>query len=222
MKNSPEIKILIPAENLILPEVKVEREQLVVQAAGIKSISTQTENEIAGKSVVAMRKHVRTVNELRLSQTRILDDAKKLFKDYSDEHCEILIAEIERLQKLGNNFIESENRRVAAEEKKRADDFATAQKAQFSAETPVQEMIARRKVQNIIAVPRPEVEKAKGQSFKQVLKHRVIDLHKIYKCRPELVRLEINVSAVNSTCHPNIPVDGLELYFENQTTYTTR
>ena len=234
--NPPEIKIFIAGDDLISPDVQTERDDLVQRAIKTKSVATAAENIYAGESVVRMRKHVKSTTSDRMTITRRFDDAKKVIMDFFTAHNDPLENEIIRLQRLGTAFVESENRRVAIEEQRRKEEYEAKLKVEMNAlaaaekaSTPVQEMIANRKLDiakaatmEVINAPEPEAAKAKGQSFKQVLKHRVIDLHKIYKCRPELVRLEINVSAVNSTCHPNLPVDGLELWFESQSNYSSR
>lgn len=218
----PEIKILINGDDLITPEVSFNRNGLALSAYNIKSVTTAGQNQISGECVVKMRKHVKDVTADRMKRTKILDDAKKLIMDFYGEHCEILETEIKRLTNLGTNFIESENKRVAEEEAERQRKFKEAQEAQFNATTPVQEMIARRKVQNIIATPEPEVQKAKGQSVKQALRYEVTDILELVRHNPQLCKIEVKASAINATCHPNLPVPGLKLWFENVATYTTR
>ena len=78
----PEIKILINATDLIEPEVQAEREQLILNANGIKSVSSAEQNALAGKSVVAMRKHVKDTTSERMTITRRFDDAKKIVIDF--------------------------------------------------------------------------------------------------------------------------------------------
>ena len=92
-----------------------------------------------------------------------------------------------------------------------------------------QQMIANRKleaakanVQAVIAAPEPVMEKAKGQTTKQVLRYEVTDILALVKARPDLCKIEAKASAINSTCHPNLPIPGLKLWFENVSTYTTR
>lgn len=218
----PEIKILINGNDLLLQEIRSEREDLATNAQSIVSVSTAEQNQLAGQSVVAMRKHVKDVTAERMKRTKVLDDAKKLIMDFYGEHCEVLELEIKRLTKLGTNFIEAENVRVEEEEAERQKEFQAAQAAQFNAKTPVQEMIAARKVQNIINTPEPEVQKARGQSFKQVMKFEVTDILALVKARPDLCKIEAKASAINAVCVPSIPVPGLCCWYENVATYTTR
>ena len=237
--DTPEIKIIIPSENLISAETKQVAIELLAKAKSISLVTTAEQNQDAGRSVVALRKHSKAMDASRMEKTRKLDDAKKIIKDYFDEHCAPMTAEIDRLQRLGTAFVENENRRVAAEEKKRRDEFEAAQRAQFAldeaarkaAETGsiASQMLANRKleaakanVQTIIAAPEPEANKAKGQQFKQVLKWEVTDIFELVKARPDLCRIEANASAIKATCHPNLAIPGLRLWMENEAVYTTR
>ena len=237
--NLPEIKILIQEADLIPAEMTTQREQFLLCASGIKSITTADANSMAGQTVVEMRKHVKEIESQRKERTKILDDAKKLLMDFFGSHNQPMIDQIDRLQKLGNNYIEEQQRKVAAEEKKRREEFEAAQRAQFALDDAArkaaeqgsitQQMIANRKleaakanVQAVIAAPEPVMEKAKGQTTKQVLRYEVTDILALVKARPDLCKIEAKASAINSTCHPNLPIPGLKLWFENVSTYTTR
>ena len=239
MKNIPEIKILIQEADLIPAEMILNRNEYLQNADAIKSVTTAEQNQCAGECVVEMRKHVKAIEEMRVTRTRPLLDAQKLLKGFYDSHSENLLAEIGRLQRLGTAFIESENRRVEAEEKKRREEFEAAQRAQFALDDAArkaaesgsitQQMLANRKleaakvsVQAVINAPEPVMEKAKGQTTKQVLKFEVLDILALVKARPDLCKIEAKASAINSTCHPNLPIAGLKLWFENVSTYTTR
>jgi len=237
--NPPEIKILINAADLIAPEVQKERDELHLISTAILSVTTKDKNEYAGKRVVAMRKHVKETTAQRLLITRRFDDAKKIVMDFFEEHNRPLQAETDRLQKLGNNYIEDQQRKVKAEEKKRREEFEAAQRRQFELDEAArkaeesgsiaQQMVANRKleaekanVQTIIATPDHVIEKAKGQTTKQVLKWEVTDLMELVKHNPQLCKIEPSASAIKSTCHPSLPVSGLKLWFETETIYTTR
>ena len=236
MDTLPEIKIFIQPTDLIPAELESSRNSLLTQAVSATQIVTADQNDNAGQIVIQMRKHVKQLDEMRKKITTPLDDAKKIVKEFFDNHCADLSGEIIRLKKLGGNFIESENRRVALEEQKKRDEFLAAQKKQFEfdeaakfATTSFEKMMANHKlesakaeVQSIIATPEPVMEKAKGQTMKQVLRYEVTDIFELVKARPDLCRIEAKASAINSTCHPNLPVPGLKLWFENQSTYTTR
>ncbi len=239
MNTLPEIKILINQADLLPVESSAERDSLINEAVRIKSISNVLDNSSAAKSVVLMRKHVKTIESMRVERTRPLLDAQKILKAFYDSHTETLQSEINRLQRLGTAYIEAENKRVEAEEKKRREDFEAAQRAQFALDdaarkaaesgSTVNQMLANRKletakanVQAIIATPEPEMKKAKGQQFKQVLKWEVTDLMLLVKHNPQLCKIEPSASAIKSTCGPNLQIPGLRCWYENEAIYTTR
>ena len=218
----PQIKIQINGDDLIPAIVQNERNYLLTQSGASKSVKNINEDISCGLSVTSMRNHVKDLTAERMNRTKILDDAKKLIMNFFSDHISPIETEIERLKKLGNNFAESERIRVAEEEAERQRKFEEAQQAQFNAVSPVQEMIARRKVETIIATPEPEVNRAKGKTTKQVLKWEVTDLMELVKYNPQLCKIEPKPSAINATCHPNLPVPGLNLWFETESNYTTR
>ena len=67
-------------------------------------------------------------------------------------------------------------------------------------------------------VPVPEAVKAKGSSQRRKMVVEVLDIHALYRARPDLVRLEPNLAGINSTCTPELPVPGLALSWETVTT----
>ena len=81
---------------------------------------------------------------------------------------------------------------------------------------------AAAKVQHIISAPAPAMEKAKGQSLRQVLEYEVLDIHAVYAARPELCKLEISPAAVKATCNPKFHVNGLRLWWRNASTFSSR
>ena len=237
-----------PPDNYTIPQdVILARDEMVVQASQIKSISTAEVNGNAGASVRQMRQYVKDVESVRVAITKPLLDGQRLIKATADEHIAVVTAEITRLEKLGTLWIQSERQRVEAEEKAKRDAFLAAQKAQFEADekariaaekaaqdatdikSKLAAMDAARRLsqaqaatQVAIAAPEPEENRAKGQSVRKKLCWEVVDIQALAKARPELVRMEPNAAAINAVCNPNLPVPGLSLWFEEKSTYSSR
>ncbi len=240
MNQLPEIKIIIAESDLIPADLKIDRQEYIENADAIKSVTTAEQNTDAGELVVAIRKHVKTIESMRAERTRPLLDAQKILKAFYDSHTETLQSEINRLQSLGKAYIESENKRVEAEEKKRREDFEEAQRVQFALDdaarkaaesgSTVNQMLANRKletakanVQAIIATPEPEANRAKGQTLKKKLCFEVTDILALVKARPDLCDIQPKKSAINAVCGVNLPpIPGLRLWEESVSTYTTR
>ncbi len=230
------LTLTVKADDLITRDVIKERDKLAARGQNITAIGSSDDNQSAAIVVRDIRKYVKEVAEARKSLTKPLDEATTLLINIERDHLAPLIEEQKRLERAGTAWLELEQKRVEAEEKKRREEFEAAQREQFrladearNAPNKVQEMIANRKlevaknqVQSVIAAPTPQLTKAQGQTMKRVLKYEVTDIYALVKARPDLCKIEAKASAINSTCNPDFPVPGLRLYWENQSTYTTR
>lgn len=239
MNTLPEIKIIIQEKDLMPMDLAEQIHTLQNQSDQILSVTTAEQNNLNGECVTSLRKLAKEVESMRTSKTRPLLDGQRILKQFFDSYSNPINDRIERLKKLGCQFIENENKRVAQEEEKRRQEFLEAQKKQFELDeaarnaaaqgSKLEQMIANRKleaaksnVQAVIAQPEPEAARAKGQTMKQVLCYEVTDLMLLVKHNPQLCKIEAKASAIKSTCHPNIPVLGLKLWFESEASYTSR
>ena len=138
---------------------------------------------------------------------RMLVDFHKREEDRAKAEAAATQAEIERLKAL--------QRVVEQIPTQTAPDSPEALQAEMEAHDMQQHMEA------LILAPPPEPAKPKGVAMKQRMRVEVIDVHALYAARPDLVRLEANLSAIQEYCHPDLPpVPGLKLWFE--TTAETR
>lgn len=239
------IGYLPPATYSVTGEDEENRNQLALRGQDITSITTAEENQIAGQTAIEVRKYIKAVEEARVLLTQPLLAGQRLLKKLADEHVGPLQNELKRIEKLADDFAQSERRRVEAEERKRMEEFhrlererlaaeEKARKALESAKTEKQKAEAAKlqkaadkletKVQTAIAVPEPAVARVSGQTTKKVLKWEVTDIYALAKARPDLVRMEPNAAGIQSTCIPEMPnkPEGLKLWWENQTRFTTR
>ena len=188
--------------------VEERRNELAIEARCITSIATAGENDTARNIAVEIRTHVKEVEAARVSLTKPLLDGQRMLKKLADDHVAPLEAELQRLQRLATVFLVEEEARVAAE---------MAARLELAAEAVSDSDFA------IISNEALPVEaRAQGQTLRKVLKYEVLDIHAIYRARPELCNLTIKASAVNSTCVPELPVPGLRLWFETASTFSTR
>lgn len=112
-----------------------------------------------------------------------------------------------------------------AEEKRRQE----AEEAMARAQAEVEQARIDSTSKLSVAVAEPIVEhKIAGAATKRVCKWEVTDEKALFKARPELFKVELKRSAVNSTCFPNrfeataidpdvTSVPGLKLWYENET-----
>jgi hypothetical protein len=88
--------------------------------------------------------------------------------------------------------------------------------------------LAEQAERSAIVAPQPEPEKAKGMATTKVLKWECVDIHALYKARPDLCNPPTpKKSAINSTCSapesateasPDTTIPGLKLYWTDKTT----
>lgn len=234
-----EIGYLPPANYSITEQAKQDADLLALKSAEIVAIVDKDSNAAGGIVVREMRTYCKSVESMRTALTRPLLEGQRLLKSLADEHTAPLLAEIKRIEKMGTAFLEAENNRVLAEQKKQREEFEAAQReqfrladiarkaaeeggrlAQFEAKRNLE--FAKAETAAIIATPEPEAVRARGQSLKQVLKYEVTDIYALVKARPDLCKIEEKASAINATCHPNMKIDGLRLWFENKSVYSVR
>ena len=115
-------------------EAEELRNALVIKSRQITAVKTAQQNTDAGAIVRTIRLHVKGVEAARVELTKPLLAGQRLLKELADDHCQPLNEEVKRLEKLGTDFQEAEQRRVAAAEAARAKAFAEAQAKQFAAE----------------------------------------------------------------------------------------
>ncbi len=158
----------------------------------------------------------------------------------------MLIAEKDRLGRLITTFKRSEAERVAAEERKRAEEIQRLEKLRIEAEMKARKaadkgdeakaLAAEQKAYHAteaanaaIMAPVPKVSTARGSFSRRTLKYRVTDIHLLYSKRPELCKIEEKASAINSTCFakeiatidkPDLEsVPGLALWWHDSTPF---
>jgi len=238
-----EQEIALPVLYTIEPSSVQARDAIMVTGSAIKSITTAGANTAAGMVVRDIRRHLRDVESVRKDLSAPLQAAAKQLKALSDDHIAPLQDEMARLEGLATAFMVGEQRRIAAEEKLKQEAFLKAQQEQFEAQdraaklaasvktdaglekaiqAEVKADMAAAKVQDIIAQPEQFLQKARGQSLKQVMEYEVMDIKAVYAARPELCKIEISPAAVRSTCLPENPVPGLRMWWVNKSTFANR
>ena len=235
--------INLPAPFSITDDAARKSAELIAASQQTASITNPTEQQQAVARAVAIRTHVRDVEKIRTEITKPLLDAQRLLKRLADDYSAPLIAEQERVEKLVTRFQEQDAARVRAEEEERRRQFEELERqrresemraelaagniqteAQLEAAISAAEKakLDELRVQSLIAQPEPERAKAAGASTRKVLRYEVEDIAKVYAARPELVKLELKASAVQACCVPEMPVPGLKLWWENQTSIRAR
>lgn len=200
--------IALPELLGVTEDAEQHREDLIVAGQAITSITNAIDNNTAREATVAMRAWVKDVKAMGLAIRRPIDAVTAQVKRLEDDHLAPITSEINRLERLATAFLEAEQARVAAEMKARLE---------LAAEAKTDEDFA-----TISNEALPVMDKARGQTMRQKLCYEVTDIMALVKARPDLCKIEAKASAINSTCIPEVPVPGLRLWWENQSTYTSR
>ncbi len=192
----------------ISAEAEEQRNALATLGLEIQSITCAGENSQARDVCVAIRNHLKSVEAARTELTKPLLDGQRMLKRLADDHVEPLKAELDRIERLATKFAMAEQERAEADAKARMD---LAKEATTEADFAM-----------VINEPVVAAQKAQGQQLRQKLCWEVVDIHALYKARPELVRLEANAAAIQACCVPEMPVPGLKLSWDTKTVFTTR
>lgn len=236
--------IELPAQYSVSPEAAGARAALVQKAqAVLRPILTAEHNEEVAQVGSELQTYKKAVQEMRVSLTRPFDDAKALLIRLERDHLapiETLLGQCGREMTL---FRDAENERVAREEAARQAEFQRlenerqealqraerARKPENQAKAEIEAHRAEQAQQAMVAAVLPTVAKAKGAATKQLLRHKVLDVKKVYQVNPHLCDVTVKSSAVNSTCvatagatefNPDTTtVPGLALYWENKTDF---
>jgi hypothetical protein len=235
--------IELPAISPVTPEAIQTQNQLIAASQAIETVCDANSQSFAVEAARDIRTHIKDVEEARVALTKPLLEGQRTLKAIADGYVAPLLAEQKRVERLVTDFQMAELRRVQAEEVARQKAWSEAESKRLAAEeaarlaaervnTPrqldaaiVKEEAARAAqdaAQAILAAPLPTVSKAAGASVRKVLKWELVDINELYKARPELCKIEAKASAIQATCVPEMPVPGLKLWWENQTSIRTR
>lgn len=202
--------ITLPERFSITGDSEDARNSLIQDALAITAVTNAESNTVARNVTVELRQFAKSAEALRVELNKPILSATRLLKAIVDDHLKPVYGEIERLERLATVFAVAEQARAAAEDKARLDLAAEAKtEADFHA---------------VMAEPTVERAVAQGQQLRRVMKITITDIVALAKTRPELVRMEPNLSAINALCVPGMPnlPPGLLLSYENKSVFTTR
>lgn len=233
----------LPDRFTITADTEEARNSLALSALKVTAITTPEQNQSARDVAVKIREFMRDAEALRTQLTRPLLSAQKGLKAIVDQHLAPLEIELIRLERLAADWLAQEKRRVDRERQEQDDRLAKLMQERLDAEaraakaaSDVQteadlavaienEALARHAaamVQQQVAEPLAKVERARGQSSRQVLRWECTDIVALYNARPDLVKLTPSASLIQELCVPECPVPGLKMWWENKATYSTR
>ena len=219
-------------------EAEERRNDLVLRSLANTSVTNATEQNSAVDAGRDARAYIADVKKAGLEMRRPVSAALKTIITIEEDHLAPLIAEVDRVARLVNNFQQQEARRVAYEQELRdiaiarleADRIEQERLARVSATAMTseadlaaalkQEAEARAVAelsQSVMREALPVVAKAWGVTTKKVMHYEVTDLRALYAARPELCNLEPKPSAIRAVVVVGMAIPGLRIWEETET-----
>jgi len=249
MKLVNELITLPPAYSLT-QEASTFVAGLMLESQGIEAVTDAQSQQHAVAMGRAFRAHLAEVEATRKALKEPILTAGRMLDSIATEHCDPMVAEVSRLESLIAAFQRQEQERVAEEQRRRQEEIDRLAKERLAAENALQDApasaendaladiqrqqlemavdLAEQAERSAIVAPPPEPEKAKGMATTKVLKWECVDIHALYKARPDLCNAPTpKKSAINSTCsapesateaNPDATIPGLKLFWTDKTT----
>ncbi|MEI7534222.1 MAG: hypothetical protein WCK57_07605 [Verrucomicrobiae bacterium] len=169
-----------------------------------KSFAAEVDSEASRLSKL-INDHVRAEAEKAARAQKIRDDMAAKKRQREEEEARRADEERKRLEKESAKAEDPEEAAKLARE---------AQNAAFDAEQ------ARQRADSVSTAVVAAPAKASGMAVKKVWKHRITDIHALYKARPDLVALEPKTNQINAVIRQGgeRAIPGLEIFEEIDTT----
>jgi hypothetical protein len=207
--------IIFPDHYNTTAEAVQHRDSLVMKAKECGSaITNLADQTIAATIGSEIQRHLKEVAATRMDLARPLNAAA------------------DRLIELEKAFQQAEAARVAAEAKRRQEEYLAAeadrQKAQAQAEkarSAVKQVQAEQRAyeaasvaNEILRAPLPAAQKSRGAATKRELFFEVTDINALYAARPDLCNPPTpKASAIKAVCTPESKVPGLRCFWVEKT-----
>lgn len=219
------------------------RDILVAEAAQITAVTTADEQALAVDLGQKLRGWLKEIEAARVEVKAPFRQLAELVDALAKEAAVPCKAALDRLSALVSLFQQQEAERVRLAEQARQEEIARLEierqkkeealkaiQTSMTTEKDLDEAIkaeaaskqAAADAYNRIAMPTPAAFRATGATTQKVMCYEVLDVHALYRARPELVRLEANAAAIRATVFAGMTVPGLRIWEETKTVISTR
>jgi hypothetical protein len=213
---------------LVRPAAAAERDELVARSQALEQVVGAKSQEVAVSLLGEINRWLGDVEKERKAvKDPFFQFGKKIDKAAAD-FIATLELEKTRLKKLLSDF-QAEQERKAREEQERqeaelrriAEEEAALRQQQATGQIDAQAVEQRQTALNqeaAAALAIVEPVRADGMMVKKVRKFRVLDIHALYKARPELVSLEPKTATINAVIRATesiVPIPGLDIFEEH-------
>lgn len=226
-------KLELPDRYTLSPTAESARDLLLAVSGAVVAVSNPKEQADAAKCGRDLQGAIKEVAAARKELAQPLNEAASKLIELERDYLAPIQAEKDRLGRLVTAYQQAEAARVEAEAKQRQAELdrlakieeeqsKIADKSRNMGKMVQAEMAAHNANearQDLLRQPLPELAKAKGAITKRVLCWRCTDVKALYAARPDLCILEPKPAAILACCDPAAPIDGLELWFEEKTSF---
>lgn len=231
----PVLLVAQTAAALVRPTAAAERDDLVARAQALEQVVGAKSQEVAVWLLGEINRWLADVEKERKAVKDPFFQFGKKIDQAAADFVAALESEKTRLQQLLSDF-QAEQERTAREEQDRqeaelrriAEEEAALRQQQAAGQITDQAAEQRQAELNqqaAAALTIVEPIRADGMMVKKVRKFRVLDIHALYKARPELVSLEPRTAVINTVIRATesiVPIPGLEIFEEHNVTARAR
>lgn len=188
------------------------RDELVLAAGGLKVVTTAEHAHLAGEHLRNLKRFSKDIEEARKRVKGPIDQFAAQIQEVAKLLTEAVAGQAKRIDSLlGTYQLEQQRLQREADEKARAEEQRILDEANAKAQKAIEsgrnvdaklekidaqafDEVAEVRAQ-ALAVAAPKVE---GVSLRTEPDFEVLDIHAIYKARPDLVKLDVDRSALKS------------------------
>lgn len=222
------------------PQADAAKAQLLRSAALIDRVTDANEQATAVTLGRSLRAALAGAEASRVAVKAPVLNLGKQIDAIAKSYCAELEVEASRIGRLVAGFQDVEAKRVAEEKRIRDAEVAEAERYRLECEANArkqeQAMQDEAGLQRAIAAeqaakeadeqaraaivqPLPTVDKARGTMVKKKPIIKVVDIHAVYKHSHSLVRLELNLSALNEIIYEGVEIPGVKIEWETQVVF---
>jgi hypothetical protein len=217
----------VPAKLTLTPESVAQQKALLEAASTVTLPTNATEQQYAVSVGQDLRRHLKETESDRKALVAPALEWQRLVNKLSKEHCAPIETALQQIEGRVNEFQKAETERVRLEEVARAEELKRLQApVETTGDVAQQEIAAYRQEQQaeeLLRAPLPEPVKASGAATRKDLGWECTDPIALWNARPDLCHPPTpKASAIRAVCVPELPVVGLKLWWETNTSIRTR
>lgn len=234
------IKFELPDITIAIePLIIAERDNLRDQASTIQAVTTEVQNDFAVRTAQGIKRLLKSIEKDEKRTRQAFDACKETVHLELGKFTAVMVQEYERLVKLTAEFDQARCERMRkeeeairlriaaqlAEEAKAKEEAAAALSLAQSEEASMEVISAaleaadraeqlKEAAEEAIRTPLPTVERAQGQTRREVVRWEIVDTAKVFAVKPQWFSLVAKRSVINEEVVKGYELDGLKVWVE--------